>query len=375
MDILVIGNGFDLAHNLKTSYKNFLDFCNEISMQHNISETHLIYEECCKTNLWMKHFITRQAQMGDTWIHLENEIYFAICEILKKVPELRNPAKDDLSLSLSIGLYIEGFEFSKIDLVIKTHPNTSVRDKMSYRIEKEDEFYKMFNVHANSPKAFIKFLYNQLRDFINVFNFYLINEVLDKIEDDNKNLLVLNAIKSRPSITTMPVLSFNYSDTCERLYRLKCMHDFNLDIKTIYVHGKITEQDNCNLVLGTDSFDNSKIPIDFNIFKKYHQRHKYGTIEEYQELLKLIKDNSSTFHVIGHSLEKTDHIILKHLFQANKNVKINIYYHDEEAQERLINNIKDIIGEEDVMTRVVFIDQYDPIRGLFVQPNSLVKIQ
>ena len=81
MDILVIGNGFDLAHNLKTSYKNFLDFCNEISMQHNISETHLIYEECCKTNLWMKHFITRQAQMGDTWIHLENEIYVAICEI------------------------------------------------------------------------------------------------------------------------------------------------------------------------------------------------------------------------------------------------------------------------------------------------------
>lgn len=29
MDILIIGNGFDLAHGLKTSYKDFLKFCNK----------------------------------------------------------------------------------------------------------------------------------------------------------------------------------------------------------------------------------------------------------------------------------------------------------------------------------------------------------
>ena len=28
MDILIIGNGFDLAHDLETSYCNFLDFRN-----------------------------------------------------------------------------------------------------------------------------------------------------------------------------------------------------------------------------------------------------------------------------------------------------------------------------------------------------------
>lgn len=28
LDILIIGNGFDLAHGLKTSYKDFLDFAN-----------------------------------------------------------------------------------------------------------------------------------------------------------------------------------------------------------------------------------------------------------------------------------------------------------------------------------------------------------
>lgn len=43
-----------------------------------------------------------------------------------------------------------------------------------------------------------------------------------------------------------------------------------------------------------------------------------------------------------------------------------IYYHNEEAQERLINNITEILGEEDVMTRVQFIYQYDSDRGLLL---------
>ena len=58
--------------------------------------------------------------------------------------------------------------------------------------------------------------------------------------------------------------------------------------------------------------------------------------------------------------------MLKHVFLANKNAKIKIYYHNEEAQERLINNITEILGEEDVMTRVQFIYQYDSDRGLLL---------
>ncbi len=33
MDVLVIGNGFDLAHGLKTSYKDFLEACHKMSLQ------------------------------------------------------------------------------------------------------------------------------------------------------------------------------------------------------------------------------------------------------------------------------------------------------------------------------------------------------
>ena len=52
-----------------------------------------------------------------------------------------------------------------------------------------------------------------------------------------------------------------------------------------------------------------------------------------------------------------------------------MYYHDEEAHFRLINNITDIIGEEAVMARVRFIDQHDPERGILRRIHETSKNQ
>ena len=73
-----------------------------------------------------------------------------------------------------------------------------------------------------------------------------------------------------------------------------------------------------------------------------------------------------TFHVVGHSLDKTDHNILKHIFLAKEKSIINIYYHDEDSRERLINNITKIIGEEEVLAKVRMIYQHDPNRGILI---------
>lgn len=60
------------------------------------------------------------------------------------------------------------------------------------------------------------------------------------------------------------------------------------------------------------------------------------------------------------------------MFLSNKNAVINIYYNNEEAQERLINNITDIIGEDEVMTKVQLIYQHDKERGILIRQNSQV---
>lgn len=46
MNILVIGNGFDLAHGLKTTYKDFLIFCNKGTEYDEIINGENEYSKC-----------------------------------------------------------------------------------------------------------------------------------------------------------------------------------------------------------------------------------------------------------------------------------------------------------------------------------------
>ena len=353
MDILIIGNGFDLAHELETSYKQFLDFVNK---EHLKEES--LYKECYLKNLWLKHFITRQNDMKDTWIDLETEIYDVIRHIKN------HPIRKSQVLSFCM----VDRHFSLMDLKFRDPVFREYLSKDGY-IEPTHPHYIMYYFENNND--LIDLLYKQLRIFTKTFETYLLEVVLSK-EIKPFDFALKNPVS---------VLSFNYTDTFERLYK----HNYtNSAIKPryVYVHGKVCNDEDCKLVLGTHSFDNVNaddhrlnIPVEFNVFKKHNQRHRYNTIELYQDFYRELTDPQRiikpTFHIIGHSLDKTDHIILRHILKARKDAIINVYYHDEEAQERLINNITKILDEEDVMSRVRFIHQHDDERSILKKKNLI----
>lgn len=356
MNILVIGNGFDLAHGLQTTYKDFLNFCNRGTELDTIINGENEYSKCRKTNLWLNHFTTKQNELGETWIDLEREIYNVISQ----------QNLQGLSYPCYLFLTIKNFNFEAINAIISETHNYFEVNNRGYMILDD------YQAYISNEKGFIHFLYDQLREFTQLFEKYLREEVLNNLA---KSKFQLN-LRNQDDKTRMTVLSFNYTDTCERLYEFQ--PPLHSHIKSVYVHGKVnSNSDFCNLVLGTHSFEIkrnenlvSMLPTEYNVFKKHNQRHKYNTIDAYQNFLDTLNNpkvcDSPVFHVIGHSLDETDHKILKHVFLANKNAKIKIYYHNEEAQERLINNITEILGEEDVMTRAQFIYQYDSDRGLLL---------
>lgn len=342
MDILIIGNGFDLAHDLKTTYKDFLDSWS------------------CKNNLWMQHFKTRQnEELGNTWIDLETEIYSIIQSINEKTRLSLNYPK-----LLIMPQYVPNFKLEKIYDYLNIPSKKWNVDKKEYSTDAPHTGVNdsNFRVYIETPKGYINFLYDQLRDFTKAFENFLIKNT--NIES-SPYMLNLSSNIARSSIN-LKVISFNYTNTCKALYHQKFNNNCKYNIETIYIHGK-ANTDNCNLVLGTRSFErdgvNQQLLADLNIFQKHHQRHRYGTIEAYQDFLKEISNPKKIinpiFHVIGHSLERTDHNILKYIFDAKKNSVINIYYHTEEAQDKLITNITEIIGEAEVMSRVRLIHQHD----------------
>lgn len=344
MDILILGNGFDLAHDLKTKYSDFLEYCKE-----KYSTTKTVGVDNSNNflinNVWVKHFLNKKMK-GDKWIDFEKEIY----EVIIKLSELPY---------FNANFNTEKYE-DRAFLISRYYKDFCFDEAKKYFQKPESVFLDgCFYVPI---KDFIDFLYNQLRDFTKEFEKYLIEKV--NYNEIDKKFIV--PIKNN---TGLRIISFNYTNTFERLYDPKSIYADNRP-KYVYIHGAIGASKNSELVLGTQSFDNKQIPVEFNVFKKHNQRHRYGTIEAYQELLKELKDPRKiikpTFHIIGHSLDEADHNILRHIFKAKEDSTIKIYYHDQEALKRMQDNIDLIIGEEEVMTKVKFIKQDDPKRGILI---------
>ena len=360
MDILIIGNGFDLAHGLKTSYKDFLDFC--VERNNKRIPRAVNYGTTFIDNIWLRHFLLRQEELGNTWIDLEEEI-LAVIETLSNIARLQPVANSNFSFPVMFVIRKDAinFQFSNIAEFIKPVNYNCQTDECGYKELETNDFSSIY-YFVKDFDSLVRLIYDKLREFTKEFEKYLIENVNVCLQSQ-----VASGYKLTLKTSRLYVLSFNYTNTCESLYQYNCNTlAKDLKIETTYVHGKANSSGDSNLVLGTKSFSNKDIPPCFNIFQKHNQRHKYNTIEPYQELLRLIKlpNTNPVFHIIGHSLDESDHKILKHILDADKNATIKVYYHDEESQERLINNITDIITEEEVMTRVQLIDQEDTKRGI-----------
>ncbi len=373
MDILILGNGFDLAHGLNTKYVDFLDYCAKQFNPLAYKPTDPFF-----TNMWIRHFLNIQQQLGDTWIDLENEIYNVVKHI-SKLPFL-NSSSCYRTFSIDFNNMIFNFyDFDKYTTEVSGGYEAGENKYIRYN---EHNFIN-YIIYFSGSKGIINFLYDQLREFTKLFNYYLLNEVLAPLQNESQYQLFLKSIGVDKGNKDVHVLSFNYTDTCKRLYDQKFNTYCDINIKPVYAHGQVCKSKNCNLVLGTHSFFNSlpndlneEINVEFNIFKKHYQRHRYETIEPYQDLLRKIKKTRSIpiFHIIGHSLDSTDHNILKHILLTNPNSIINIYYHNKEAQERLMHKINSIIGEEEVMAKVRFIDQHDTKRGILISKEKLQNV-
>ena len=101
MDLLILGNGFDLAHCLKTRYKDFLDYYLQKDKTEKLK------------NVWLYHFVNKQKQLGDKWIDLEEEIY----NVIKKIDE--GIKERGIQLNDYTGTTSRAF-FGIIDLYLRT---------------------------------------------------------------------------------------------------------------------------------------------------------------------------------------------------------------------------------------------------------------
>lgn len=403
MNILVLGNGFDLAHGLPTSYINFLEFCEKvipiyngidklyISYKSNFlsdwkinneikdfledayksrkKENNIIYTKypkldelysLIKNNIWFYYFKKCNKHGKENWIDFENEISKVIKSITQVMEEF------EISLYSEELNYMDGNSYPGIDSV----------------------YYNILNIMRKCKKGILyKFTYLEIKNYLlddlncltRALEIYL-TKVICKIKTGK----VSSDIEFITELSTK-VLNFNYTDTYFRKYS-----NYNDETNIDYIHGKAdinnTIETN-NMVLGIDEYLSKKernSDTDFIAFKKYYQRIFKGTGCKYKDWLDIIHEdykkrqiklekrvmetsgffskkqikkqvkreylNEHNLYIFGHSLDVTDKDILRDLI-LNNILHTTIFYHSKEELGKKIANLVKVIGQDELIKR------------------------
>lgn len=374
MNILIIGNGFDLAHKLPTQYTSFLNFIKFINKFETYSGT-----------------VSNFKESDSKFSELEDDVQKYICEVIEdnndkfaKVINTWNKKKSQTDKSNKIAYIEEMIKLSKDNIWVKwfqeqinIHPNwidfeaeiSNVVQEVETmipilplgvdRIPKMSSRQRLINKHIFGGKAtnkdinqieieeFKKKMLCDLNALIRCFEIYL----EDCVRTIDKQLL-------SPDIYDLRIdylLSFNYTDTYSRLYSCK-----NRNIEYDYIHGKskIDSKSDNNMVLGIDDYlvgEERFSNTTFIEFKKYYQRLHKKTGCVYKKWIEQInKSKEGTIHnvyIFGHSLAMTDKDVLTE-FIKNEKTRITIFYFSENQYSEQIINLVHMIGPDELNAMV-----------------------
>ena len=359
-EILILGNGFDIAHDLPTRYGEFLKFtevfldtyCDDmqeedlkrvISNEDSLcmalfkeKEHYNEYYNLVNDNRWIEYFVEKQDELGDKWIDFETEMSNVIRLIDRDV--------NNYGLDADIRPIDDGL----VDLMVTSCENV-----------------------AETYQSLIEILYNDLGRLIRALEIYLV------IVSES---LIPQRIPEISDLNPDVILNFNYTNIYEKVYgsRENCF--------TCYIHGYASMDNSIqsnNMVLGIDEYldgDNSSIQLLFVQFKKYFQRLEKHLGADYLMLRDKIaedwnhvpKESREKYHnilcypggcldrdvsafcsritIFGHSMGKTDQDVLAPLI-CNDNVQTIIYYYDQEAYVSILQNMIQLIGKEELLRR------------------------
>lgn len=385
MNILIIGNGFDLAHGLPTKYEHFLkyvdafkrfkDNCKQESIKAdweaankedknfilhfaNLYEQKTeIFEEIetlILNNVWIDYFgeIYRNRRVAgkDGWIDFESEI----SRIIQTLDKARFTILEEID---------QGHKRGKM-----TQRQLNILSPIFGKPEISRDNIEFDENAIGYRKTRLLTDLNRLTRCLEIYLTYYVEEITPDVRLPDVDKLNIQL-----------VLSFNYTHTYERFYNIDKSKKIHYD----YIHGETRADsniDNCNLILGIDEYlegDAKDKDNEFIQFKKFYQRIYKKTGCKYIDWINSIASLPSGYgksggaihnvYVIGHSLDITDKDILSSLINM-VSTKTTIFYHNQAALGNQINNLVKVLGEDNLIAKVhgenasiVFQEQQDPI--------------
>lgn len=406
MNILIVGNGFDLSHYLPTKYDHFMDVMSAIETSKSnsmnfdelfskfrenwfIAKTKEYYlieniflkkdqlttiQKMLKENSWYQYFKSHVQEIK-TWIDFEQKIEYVLIVAARCIADIEN-----IYNSEELYKYFDDDNDIKIrtkDKNILDFFNFSSNEFYDYEI---NEFYKEGNslqdnmgrkrtnvntIFCNgreikngfNSSLFLDFIQLQLDDFIKIFNLYL-ELIIDELKPRAKFEIYVQSnslFEPEKNCWIQPnlIYSFNYTNTYQRIHN---------SVKVEYLHGSHGQQQ--NIVLGvSDLKDESLKKIKAYGFTKYHQKlfkeTDYLFLDRYKEKVKTHKRRIDYFEKdFGNTDPTAKKLERQNIMEVESklNISINIWGHSLDYSDK--DYIIDLFSLNDEIDRNVRIKIY-----------------
>lgn len=396
--LVIIGNGFDLAHELPTSYSHFINYFWTNVKEYNSTgiNNHFFYFDefyeifkhqtepiTCYADFkeCLEKYVKNSSNTAVLYNHNHNiqinrrdngKIIFQVKNIfLKIISELSSENWVDIentyylilkSFTNESGIRAHGYtkdifelnrEFDEIKMVFEEYLVNEIKNKFEFKQSpiNENEILKLFNInHYNlernrEHKLFLEFPHEDHPELI----------AFDKnfAKYDWDNLRDLGDDFKLPEIL---FLDFNYTPTIY-YYAEKINSNFttysNVDI--IKIHGEISKTDNpINFGFGDEMDESYKIieNKNDNTFLQNIKSFQYLHNSNYRKLLNWIENDKFQVFICGHSCGLSDRTLLNTIFE-NKNCRsIKIFYYTKEKKDNyteITHNISRHFKDKKVM--------------------------
>lgn len=367
MNILLLGNGFDLHHHLPTKYINFLNTVDYLAnhtlydvetvgdifrssqlqkIDNGIAQSYERYKTAynktplewnvieklsslAQNNIWFVYlFKTFNKDIG--WIDFEKEISTAVQYFEELLHETNTTLIAENAVSSREGQYI----VRQFSFLWDSDANTT--NSLSKRLWQIDSSYSIEYPLGSrnriiNKKKIINTLSDALYELAEGLKIYLhcfVDAVVEVVKQEKTFELCQALLYSDYAIT------LNYTNTYEIFYG---------NSNTFHLHGNVSNE----IVLGVNPDNSDKIgtvDTSFIKFKKYYQRAMFQTDAAY---LRWIKEHENTAEdknlvVMGHSLDITDKDIVIELFEIATD--ITILFYNKDAKSDYIANLVNIFG-------------------------------
>ncbi|MCL1947726.1 MAG: bacteriophage abortive infection AbiH family protein [Chitinivibrionia bacterium] len=371
--IIIIGNGFDLAHGLKTGYKDFIeDLCRNILEEIRKSGETWKYEKGNLITLKMQYksddtngFEDRESETLKIVLDKANSNYGETVNRVRRNFEPLEPNDKDISQKIktstgNLSVYLDYLEKvpeypSKWKDEIKNKLHLSIGGFFRRLLESlnlqnwvdiEQEYHTALNKcsddnERNTLNKELESIKTALYEYIDKQEEQIaaISEIKDKMFNDVKGNVLL--------------LSFNYTST-EKYY-------IRENVQKIHIHGEIKNNNN-PIIFGCDKHNISDTESNegLNNIKKY----LYNNVDNYKNLNEFLNKGEFEVFIMGHSCGESDRYILSKIFN-HKNLgnhnSIRIFYRDAIDYNNKVKNIDRFLENRDLNDLLIIYNNCEPL--------------